>query len=609
VPVGGSSPGRQERLERLATELGRPLASVQAEATGYFRELRTGFDPLAMGLSIRAGRALCGLGYSRIDYDPAQVARMRELFARHPAVVLSSHRSYLDGGALSVGFADHGLPPMAEFVGINLSFWPLGAIWRRMGGIFLRRASAGPVYRFALREYLGELIERRRPLRWFIEGTRSRTGKLAPPRLGLLAYVVDAYLEGRVDDLLLVPVSVSYDQLYEVNEFAGEARGAAKEAESLGWLLRYVRAQRGRFGTIYVRFGEPVSVRASLGRAGPEGRTNATSHELALGKLAFEACFRINQATPITGSALVAVVLLSARGLPLPLVSVRVALEGYLAFARRRGIPLAPGAGVDDPRVLESTLQSLESQGVVTCGGGVEAPRYRVAEDAHLQVAYYRNSIVHFFLPGAIAELALLAAAEAPPAEREARLWQEALDLRDLLKFEFFFEEKEQFVQTFAGELARLAADWRDRLAEGTEGVLALLDVAETLSSDMILRAFLESYLVVADELASFRGRPPGPEGSLLARCEARGAGYVKEGVIRSPEAVSRHLFATGLELVRNRGLGEDPDEGDLAARREAFSALLRNVLHRMSVVHQVAVRRVQALVGAEPSPESGPRV
>ncbi len=595
-----SSPDARGRLERFASELGRPVESVEAEVARCFRELHTDFGPLVTGLSIRAGRALCGLGYSRIDYDPGQVAVMRELFAHRPAVVLSSHRYYLDGGALSVGFADHGLPAMAEFVGINLSFWPLGAIWRRMGGIFLRRGQAGAVYRFALREYLGELVQRRRPLRWFIEGARSRTGKLAPPKLGLLAYVVDAYLEGRVDDLMLVPVSVSYDQLHEVQEFAGEARGAAKQVESLGWLLRYIRAQRGRFGTIYVRFGEPVSVRASLGPPQPGRPRDAASHELDLNKLAFDVCFRINEATPITGSALVAVVLLSAHGQPLPLASIRVALAGYLAFARRRGIPLTPDAAVDDPRVLESTLQSLEAQGVVVRSAGADADRFSVAPDAHLQMAYYRNSIVHFFLPGAIAELALLTAAKARPAEREARLSKEALALRDLLKFEFFFEDRDEFLATLAGELAHLDSDWHDRLAAGEDGVLVLLNSAETLSSDMMLRAFLESYLVVADELASLGDRPLGPEAPFLARCAARGADYVSDHSIRSPEALSRHLFATGRRLAVHRGLGEG--DRDLAARRAAFAASLRDVIGRMAIVRQVAVRRVKALVGGEPS-------
>ena len=80
---------------------------------------------------MRAGRALIGAGYSELDYDPAQVERVRTLLAASPTVVLSSHRSYLDGGALTVGFHDHRLPPLTVFGGINLSFWPLGALWRR----------------------------------------------------------------------------------------------------------------------------------------------------------------------------------------------------------------------------------------------------------------------------------------------------------------------------------------------------------------------------------------------------------------------------------------------------------------------------------------------
>jgi len=591
-----ASPRARERLARLADSLGRSVGSVETEAAEYFRELRTGFDPLVTGLSVKAGRALCGLGYARVDCLPEQVGRMRGLFANHSTAVLSSHRSYLDGGAMSVGFADHGLPPMAEFVGINLAFWPLGPLWRRMGGIFLRRGSTGPVYKYALREYLGELVERRQPLRWFIEGTRSRTGKLAPPKLGLLVYVVDAYLEGRVDDLLLVPVSVSYDQLHEVREFAGEARGEAKLAESLGWLVRYIRAQRGRFGTIYVRFGEPVSVLEALGPPDRERGMDPRSHELALNKLAFEVCWRINRATPITGSALVAIVLLSARGLKLPLASIRVALAGYLAFARRRGLPLTAGAAVDDPALLESTLRSLEAQGVVTRDAAGEEPRYGVAPDEHLEVAYYRNSIIHFFLPGAMAELALLAAAEAPPAEREPRLWEEALELRDLLKFEFFFEEKDGFRSSFAAELDRVVPGWRERLDEGHDGIVALLETAETLSSDMMLRAFLEAYGVVADELASLGDESSGPEAAFLSRCEARGASYVAEHRIRNPEAVSRHLFSTGLRLARNRGLADGDD--DLARRRTEFAGQLAAVRGRMATVRRVAVRRVRALTG-----------
>ena len=99
----------------------------------------------------------------------------------------------------------------------------------RSGSIFIRRDTRDdPIYRFVLREYLGYLVEKRFHLEWYIEGGRSRTGKLLRPRLGLLTYVIDAYREGRTDDVVLVPASITYDQLREVAEFADEAHGGRK---------------------------------------------------------------------------------------------------------------------------------------------------------------------------------------------------------------------------------------------------------------------------------------------------------------------------------------------------------------------------------------------
>jgi len=584
-PAASLTPGR---LDQLATELGRDERSVQHEYEGYLRELDTRHDPWVHGLAVRAGRALCALGYSRIDCDPGQVESVRGLLARTPAVVLSSHRSYLDGGALTVSFADHGLPPMSEFVGINLAFWPLGPLWRRMGGIFLRRASAGPVYRLALREFVGRLAEQRRPVRWFIEGTRSRTGKLAPPRLGLLSYVVDAYLEGRVDDLCLLPVSVSYDQLHEVEEFAGEARGAAKQPETLGWLLRFIRAQRGRFGAIYVRFGQPVSLRQALG---PTREGAGDERALMLARLAFEVSWQINAATPITGSALVAVALLGARDVPLAEDEVSAAIAGYLAHARALGLPLTPGAAVDDARTLRRVLGAFEARGVITrdppAGGG----RYRIAPAGHLPMAYYRNSLVHFFLADAIAELALLGAAARGGGEDVVR--EQGLAIRDLLKFEFFFQEREAFLEALEAALDRLDPAWKGSLKAGMPGILALLERAPILCSDMMLRAFLEADLVVADELVDTPGAVEPADPAFLSRCEARAARYLRDTKLGHPESASRHLFRTALKLAGHRGL---LDDGEAAASgRAALAGGIRDLLQHMSTVHRIAVRRVVA--------------
>ena len=585
-------------LAAIARDGGRDTAEVTAQARRYLHELRTGHGDRTYGWLVRAGRALLGAGYSTIDYDRAQVAGVRELLGRSPAVVLSSHKSYLDGGALTVGFHDHDLPPLTVFGGINMAFWPLGSLWRRANMVFIRRGGDDPVYRVTLRHRLAGLVAERRPLQWFIEGTRSRTGKLGPPRLGLLVYLVDAYRDGRIEDLAIVPVSVTYDQLQEVREYAGEARGAAKTAESLGWLVRFVRAQRGRYGSVYVRFGKPVSLRASLGPPERARGASPENHRLALQKLAFEVSCGINDSIPVTGTALVTLALLGARGRSLTLPQIRAAIPGYLDFARRRNLPLAPTASLDSDEAVRRVLDGLVEQGVARYHASGQRPVYGIAPEQHLAAAYYRNSIVHHFLAAAIAELALLHAAEAPAERRLEAFDAEALALRDLLKFDFFFRERAEFLEEVRNEIERLAPDWLVRLGEGPEGVRELLGTAPTLCSDMLLRSFVEAYAVVGEVAATAAGSMP-TEDELLDRCMGLGQQYLLQGRLRSPEAVSRHLYRSGLELARNRNLLSGAP--DALARHDAFAGYARDVLRRLSAVHRVAVERVEKTLAQEP--------
>ncbi len=595
------APEFRAALAVLAQQSGRDQGQLVLQARRFLGELRTGHSRRVHGLWVRAGRALLGAGYARIDYEPQQVERVRALLATTPSVVLASHKSYLDGGALTVGFHDHDLPPLTVFGGINMAFWPIGTLWRRANMVFIRRGSDDPVYRCTLRHYLAHLVSQRRPLQWFVEGTRSRTGKLGPPRLGLLAYIVDAYREGRIDELALLPVSVSYDQLQEVSEYAGEARGAAKTAESLGWLLRFVRAQRGRFGTVYVRFGPPISLRDCLGPPQVASDGTLDEHRLQLHKLAFEVACRINDATPITGAALVTLALLGARNRALTLGQIRAAVHGYLDFAQRRDLPRAPTARLDSDAALRTVLYGLVAQGVVLAHHDGRETVHGVPPGQHLAAAYYRNTIAHFFLIAAIGELALLQAAEQAPA---ARLWafdEAALELRSLLEFDFFFRDRAAFLAAVRSELALLAPDWQGRLGDGEDGVQALLGELPTLASDMLLRPFFEAYGIVADVLVAHADRAAPPAAQLSDACAGLGGQYLLQRRLDYPESVSLHLFATGLELARRRGLLAP---GDSALRlRAEFAAQIRGVLRRLSRVHAIAVRRVEATLATLPAP------
>ena len=192
-------------------------------------ELATGWSRVSVDLVGVLGR-LFSRGFDReIDYDEYQVAALRTALEAHPAVLLFSHRSYIDGAVMPVAMQENRLPPVHVFAGVNLAFGVMGPLMRRAGTIFIRRNIGNdPFYKYVLKEYVGYVVEKRFNLSWSIEGTRSRTGKMLPPKLGLMSYVADAYLDGRNDDILLQGVSISSDQLHETAEYAAYARGGEK---------------------------------------------------------------------------------------------------------------------------------------------------------------------------------------------------------------------------------------------------------------------------------------------------------------------------------------------------------------------------------------------
>ena len=265
----------QAGLRRLAEELGRDEAEVSAEAARYAEEMVTGWSRLFVNVGVRLGQFTFRRGYDpELDIDPTQLEQLREVAGHKPLVFLPSHKSNLDTLVMNVALHDNDLPRTCVFGGSNMSFWPIGPIFQQSGTAYIRRSTRDkPVYNYTLREYVGFLIERRASMQFYVEGGRSRTGKLLPPKLGLLAYVVEAYRQGRADDVVVVPVSIAYDQLQEVNEFARESQGAGKSAESIGWLVRAFREQRGRYGKIYVRFGELLSLEKALGPPGTRPRS------------------------------------------------------------------------------------------------------------------------------------------------------------------------------------------------------------------------------------------------------------------------------------------------------------------------------------------------
>lgn len=323
-----------------------PGATVE-EAGKMLDELATGWGQASVDVFSVLGRLISRGFDPEFDYDEYQVAAMRTALEAHPAVLLFSHRSYIDGAVVPVAMQDNRLPPVHMFGGVNLSFGVMGPLMRRAGMIFIRRNIAGDdsLYKYVLKEYVGYVVEKRFNLSWSIEGTRSRTGKMLPPKLGLMSYVADAYLDGRSDDILLQGVSICFDQLHEIAEYAAYARGAEKTPEGFSWLYNFIKAQGERnYGKIYVRFPEAVSMRQYLGVPHGPITHDLAAKRLALQKMSFEVAWRILRATPMTATGLVCALLLTARGTALTLGQLHHTLQDSLDYLERKQTPMSTSA-------------------------------------------------------------------------------------------------------------------------------------------------------------------------------------------------------------------------------------------------------------------------
>jgi glycerol-3-phosphate O-acyltransferase len=562
-----------------------PGATVEA-AGKMLDELATGWSRASVDLVFVLGRLLSRGFDPQIDYDEYQVAAMRVALETHPAVLLFSHRSYIDGAVVPVAMQENRLPPVHVFAGVNLAFGVMGPLLRRSGVIFIRRnIGKDALYKYVLKEYVGYVVEKRFNLSWSIEGTRSRTGKMLPPKLGLMSYVADAYLDGRSDDILLQGVSISFDQLHETAEYAAYARGAEKQAEGFGWLYSFIKAQGERnYGKIYVRFPEAVSMRQYLGPPHGPIAADEDAKRLALQKMSFEVAWRILQSTPVNATGLVSALLLTTHGVALTLDQLHHTLQDSLDYLERKHTPVSTSAlRLRTPEGVRAAVDALSNGNPVTRVDGGREPVWRIAAEHEHAAAFYRNSVIHAFLETSIVELALAHAGHAD-GDRVAAFWAQAMRLRDLLKFDFYFADSAAFRNNIAEEMA-WHQDWETHVAAGGEEIDAMLFAKRPLMSDAMLRVFFEAYEIVADVLRD----APAEIGEKELTKLALGVGrqYVAQGRVSSSEPVSTLLFATARQVAADQQLLQPA--ADLADRRIEFRRELRGILRDFDHVAQVA--------------------
>ena len=574
-----------EALAREASDAGRDIDDVRDEAAEYLREMAASHGPRTTAQWAKAGDWFARAYDVLVDED--QIARLKKLDRQHSLALAFSHRSYLDGVIVPNVLRARRFSPTFTFGGANLDLPFLGPLVSRSGLIFIRRKTSEiPVYRVTLKSYIRELVKHRRNLAWSIEGGRTRTGKLRPPVHGILKYIVEAVEGDSADpDAQVVPLSIVYDQLHEVANMTAEARGARKNPEDLRFVVRFASSQRKRMGRAYLTVGEPFSLRGRLDELHADGLTTHQASE----RIALDISHRINRATPVTVTAVVSLALLGADR-ALTLDEVLETVKPLANYIETKGWPVAGAANLQDRSTVRRALQDLVTSEVLTSYDRGTEPVWRIAQGQHLVAAFYRNTLIHLLVDRAIGELALLTVSELPPdadlpPEGELRVgWDEAKRMRDLLKFEFFFPGRQEFEEELRRELLILVGEQVTEVSPAT--ARELLVNAQPHLAHLVLRPFLDAYLVLADRLAE-HGDDAVNEDGLLDETLAVGQQWQLQRKIASAESVSLELYKTALALARHRGLLEQ-GEG-VAEKRQTFAAEIADSVRRVQLIADLA--------------------
>ena len=570
-----TSPKFRAALADLAERTGRPVGDLYREARPLMKEVIARPSALFLDLRARLDRMMFG-GYApEMEVDAAELARLRTILREHPTAILFTHKTYIDGATPSRLTYENDMPMLHSFGGANLDFAVMGEFFRRSGMIFIRRSFQDqPVYKLVLRHYIAWLLAKRFPLSWAFEGTRSRLGKLMPPKYGLMKYVLDAAHATGTRDVHFVPFVTSFDLIRDVEEYAAEQTGRNKKPESLSWFIGYMKSLKEPSGRIRLDIGNPVVIDEA---PGPDDKR-------ALEKIAFAVAVEANRVTPLTVTSVMCLILLGLAPRGATAAELLAAIAAVTDWARERGIRLSSELESRDDSALSATVDTLVESGLLTRYEAGSENVYSIDPAKHPMASYYRNIIAHHFLDRAMIELALFQLRESGEGDRTTAFWTKIDRLRDLFKFEFFYPPRDEHRAALEAELARIDPVWDRRLAAGDRGVAQLIQRCQPVVGHAILLPFAEAYSVVAELLTRAKPGDAVDAKALLdtALVEGRQAYLLRR--ISSEAAIGKLLFENGLSLMRHMGLAETATPDSLAARRALLAELrgLANVMESM---------------------------
>jgi glycerol-3-phosphate O-acyltransferase len=527
------NPPMRELAQREASTRGVPIDEVRREMVAEYRKIASRFRWWVVRVSDVLMRPIWTRVFNGVDARPEDIERIRAAMRRGSLVLVPCHKSHADYVLITWVFYQHDLIIPHVITGDNLAIWPLSSYFRSVGGFFIKRSFSGEhIHPAVFARYLRELIFHGYPVEFFIEGGRSRSGKLLPPRVGVLGMVFDA-AERRPHDqeVTLLPISLAYEEVAEEGAYVREAGGEDKRPETMGQLVKARSVLKRRFGRVYLRVGEPIPcsglVDASEGQPTWSDRAPIERKSLLV-RVAERVMHRIAAVTVVLPTSLCAAALLAHHRRGVRHVELTARLERFRTFLLARSAQEASSM-VHFDLAVRTALDRFARAGHVSPVEHEGERLWNVEPGSRIGLEFYKNQILQFFVPAGLVAMALRALPDAP--QRAEALVDGVAFLVWTWRREFRFDP-----DGTVGELVRdglAALDAHGALRPTDEGWV-VADAERVGEIHALFRNFAEAYLLVLrsiDEGATSKGLPK----SLVARSEA----LLASGAVTRPESLS----------------------------------------------------------------------
>jgi glycerol-3-phosphate O-acyltransferase len=567
-------------MRRRARATGQEAWKVRMEADDYLEEIAADHSITFIQIASKLFNWVWTNLFDGLDLDAESLQKVKRAARHNTLVYVPCHKSHIDYMLLShILFTNNLYTPFIA-AGKNLAFWPLGAFFRKGGAFFIRRSFKGlKFYAEVFALYVKTMVQLGHNIEFFIEGGRSRTGKLVLPKLGLLAILIQAVEEGFCEDLVFVPTAICYDRIPEEESYLKEITGGTKAEENLGQLVRVRRVLRKRYGRVYMQFAEPISLRQYLERHNHDlGKMAPKERHAMYRDFAYRIIHCINQALRVTPHALAASALLSSFQRGVSMAEFHEISGIFYEFLTDRGVP-ASKTLKNLESSLEDSLRAMERGKLIEKlkdeDDDLEEEVFTLEDGKRLTLEYYKNNIIHFLLPAAYVSTSILA--QETFRFSVGQVLEDAVFMKNFFKFEFVYDNElkdEILVRDVLESFERLG--FLHRASEGNQPyVLAHKGLRAAQAFHGLLRNYFEGYWLVFRGLRYLQ-KNGYTEKDYIKKILSLGQKALKLELVERPECVSKIIFDNALKLCIEKNIitkkvnGEKGKEEELCPGTES---------------------------------------